>query len=66
MTMVFIETDEEGPGSFDELVGYVKAVLEENFVPVLEKNVGTHDPYERRARNIVMSILNRLDIERPT
>lgn len=65
MTNVFLELDKDGPGSFDELVSYVETVLRENFDPVMENNIGPHDPYNRRARNIVMSILKRVDIEIP-
>lgn len=65
MTIVYIELEKSGPGSFEDLVDYVETVLKENFVPVLEKNIGPHDPYKRRARNIVQSMLSRLDIETP-
>lgn len=66
MTLIFIELEKEGRGSFDELVDHVSTVLRENFIPVLERNVGPHDPYDRRARNIVTSLMNRLDISHPT
>lgn len=60
MTRIVLEPG--GPGSFEELKEYVETVLRENFEPIPEKNVGTHDPYERRARNIVVSVLKRLNI----
>lgn len=65
MTIVYIELEKNGPGSFEDLVSYVEAVLKENFIPVLDKNIGTHDPYNRRARNIVQSMLKRLEIDIP-
>lgn len=63
MTTVYLYLDKKGKGSYKELRKYVEQVLTENFVPVPEKNVGTHNPYERRAKNIVDSILSRLDFE---
>ena len=58
--MVRLYTNGEGPGSYEEIVDHVESVLRENFIV---KNDAVQDPYDRRARNIVMSVLNRLGID---
>lgn len=60
--MTRLRTDLEGKGSYDELVKYVEEILKENFTAIPEKNNTPFDPYERRATNIVLSILGRLGI----
>jgi hypothetical protein len=63
--MTRISIDEEGPGSFSSMSEYVEDVLRENFTVIPEKDMttGKEDQYMRRARNIVTSILSRLNID---
>lgn len=60
-----ITLDDDGPGSFASMTEYVEDVLRENFTVIPEKDMttGKQDQYMRRSRNIVMSILSRLDIK---
>lgn len=57
-----ITLDKKESGSYDELVKYVQAVIEDNYN--VKPDV-TYDDYPNRsARAIVISITNRLGIER--
>lgn len=62
--MTQLWTDKEGPGSFDDMVKYVESVLRESFTVIPERDMtgpGVNQ-YNRRARNIVMSLLSRQGI----
>lgn len=59
--MTKLQLEDSGPGSFNEILEYVEAVLEENFVPAPGNT--RQRPNYSSARAITISICNRLGIQ---
>ncbi|MGQ3551679.1 hypothetical protein [Streptomyces rochei] len=60
-----LRLDDDGPGSYDEILGYIETVIRENCEMRPDRMVTAvqEDKEKRLARVMLASILSRMDVE---